>query len=277
MRKYQIVFCYVFWLLSLYFVFSLNILANAEILENQKWSFDFKNCTVSDALRQMSQATGIDFFMNQNRDDQVCKSYNEQTIDQILRNLFKHENYAMLWSYDDEGLSTIDIWILKDSSSRANFAMQQLSGQRLMKKEKDKVVSKTDFKQRVESSQFDKTGVNKSVSSQSNKGNLTKKEPNKLFVYRNSKASGSGNMLTNPEPTVPDDDKAQEVGEADSGDVSEVNFPIPIPMPQVSNPESNDTAEGIAEEEDQTAEAVPPPALPEKWHDLEPPPMPPGF
>jgi len=272
-----IMYC-LLWYMFFHFVSYGDGTLQAAKVEDKRWSFDFKNCTVSDALRQMSQVTGIGIFMmNQKGDKQLLsKSYKDQTIDRILRDILRQENYAMLWNYDVDDLDAIDIWIFKDSSSRANFTMQQLSEQRLMQQRKDKMVHKSDFKPGVESSQSDNKVVVKYVSSQSKKGDPTKKEPNISFVYRYSKPSGSENMLPNPELSVPNAGIAPEDAEEKLGGANEVNLPPSLTIPEVPDPESNGTAEGIAEEENQAAETVPPP-VPKKWHGLEPPPMPPGF
>ncbi|MEA3391600.1 MAG: hypothetical protein U9Q91_01330, partial [Candidatus Marinimicrobia bacterium] len=49
---------------------------SASNIENQKWSFDFKDCTVLDALRQMANIANIEIVTNKNGDKELSsKSY----------------------------------------------------------------------------------------------------------------------------------------------------------------------------------------------------------
>jgi hypothetical protein len=251
---------------------------HAAKVENHKWSFNFKNCTISDALRQMSQVTGIALFMNQNRDKQLySKSYKSQTIDQILRDLFRQENYAMLWSYNSDGLNAIDIWIFKGSGSRTDFSMEKLSEQRPIKEEKDRLIHKTDYKPRAGNTQSDKREVDKSLFRRSKTKSHIKKEPKKSLVFQYSKPSETGSNFENLEVSVPDAGIAPEAAEEETGGANEVNPPPSSAMPEVEGSGASESNEEISQHENQPAETVPLPPAPEEIGGLEPPPMPPGF
>ncbi|MEA3432554.1 MAG: hypothetical protein U9R01_07805, partial [candidate division WOR-3 bacterium] len=66
-------------------------------MEHDTWTFDFKNCSVSDALIRIVETTGIDIFTDKPINRKVCKSYDAGTIDKILKDLFRRENHAMVW------------------------------------------------------------------------------------------------------------------------------------------------------------------------------------
>jgi len=82
------------------------------------WSFAFQNCSISDALNRINTETGIDIFTNGQVDEtRFNKSYNNQTVYQILKDIFRKESHAILWRYGNSGLEAIEIWTLKSSGN----------------------------------------------------------------------------------------------------------------------------------------------------------------
>jgi hypothetical protein len=100
-------------------VFTFPGLSNASQGGDDVWSFRFNNVTVAEALKELSKATGVTLFANRPpQDRRVNKSYERQTIEQILRDVFKGQSYTLVWHYGEKGLESIGIWFLmnKDAS-----------------------------------------------------------------------------------------------------------------------------------------------------------------
>ena len=83
---------------------------HAEKRENLKWSVNFNNIAISEALDQLTRLTQIKINTNKPIEDRIKKSYQNQTIDEILRNMLKHINHAAVWSYEEAGVGAITIW-----------------------------------------------------------------------------------------------------------------------------------------------------------------------
>ncbi len=75
-------------------------------------TYDFDNITEAEALRTISQDTGIvikaPFDLLQKK---VQKNYMQVSVDEIVTDLLRRRNYAIVWYYDDKQLVTIDIRI----------------------------------------------------------------------------------------------------------------------------------------------------------------------
>ncbi len=82
----------------------------AEIDENVLWSMDFESVTISDALKQIAQITGIKIITPKGLGNQVItNSYKNRTIEHILKDMFRDTNYALVWSYSDKGIDSVRI------------------------------------------------------------------------------------------------------------------------------------------------------------------------
>lgn len=131
MKKLNYILSCIIWLLFLYFISFSNSVSHAANVENQRWSFKFKNCPISEALRQITKVTGIDIVINRDRGKEVLsKSYRDQTIDQILRDFFRKENYAIIWYCGSKGFDAIDILIFEGSSSGGSIGPEKIPRQR---------------------------------------------------------------------------------------------------------------------------------------------------
>lgn len=260
----MILCCIVGFLFFSFTPFGDGILHAAKV-ENQRWSFDFKNCTISDVLGQMTKVTGIDIFTNQIRDKGLfSKSYKDQSIDQILRDFFRKENCAMVWSYGDNGLDAIGVWILEGSGSRGRSSPTKFVKERGTGVRGSTIVKNVDHKSRVVRGEHQGARKSDPYSLQGESGDYSK----------DAKESFS------PQYSKPAPDKAQTKPDSlghrvSNRRISKATPASPSPMPAVANPGSNVPDGGIAQDEDHASGIVPP--TPEKWHGLEPPPMPPGF
>jgi hypothetical protein len=117
--------------LSFFLIFlsllSMPINVSASNIENQTWSFDFEDCTVSDALRQMARVMNIEILASRGGYEELNRSYQDQTVDYILRDIFRKESCAMIWRYGHNGLSSIDIWVFKGGGSKRGPGRQRLA------------------------------------------------------------------------------------------------------------------------------------------------------
>ncbi len=232
-------FCIV-WLCFFYFTPIGGNLSYAAKAGNERWSFDFQNCSISDALRQMSQVTSIDLFMNRNRGERFfSKFYENQTVDQILKDLFRREDYAMVWYYAEKSLDAIGIFIFESSGSGDNFDSTKFLRERRTSLRDNTSVKNVDRKSKVVKKQFQKT-------------------------------SGNSSFKTRTKPSSPGHSSSNHgIGKA-----------TPIRTLSRSEPDnqgSNVRDPGIIRDEEQSSGTTLPPPTSEKRHNLESPPMPPGF
>ncbi len=286
MKRSRIVLCGMIWSVACCFacVGASVVLASQE--KDKRWSLVFESCSLSDALSQVTRATGIDVFTNRDKDKPLLsRSYKDRTIDEILRDLFRKENCAMVWCYGHEGLEAVGIWIFEGSGSGARFDATKFLKDRRASLRGAGAVRNDNFKSIVveKRAQEDAQNRNFSVQGRSETPGPQSQEPTTSqhgkpsTGWGQSKSSGSGSSGSNREkweraPLLPSPKL-----DADSGTI-----PVPPPLPVPEQVASSGTSEpdvGRPQGEDQGSGAGPgpPPPVPEKWHGLEPPPMPPGL
>jgi hypothetical protein len=210
---------------------------SASNIENQKWSFEFNDCTVSDALRQISSVMNIEILASRGGYEELNRSYQDQTVDYILRDIFRKESCAMIWRYGHNGLASIDIWVFKGGGSKGGPGRQRLA-------QNDRAIS---IKGKVTKADKDsKPGFLKEKS--------TDMPTRALF-------SSSSNSRRYPKASKRDVD-AEKAG-------------LPSVLSRTSSADSLAPASTEGKVLDVEKNTLPP--APEKLHGLEPPPMPPGF
>lgn len=85
----------------------------AEVDENALWSLQFKSVSISEALKKITQTTGIKIITPKQLGNQVItRSYENQTIEHILKDMFRDMNYALVWSYGEKGIDSVRILAL---------------------------------------------------------------------------------------------------------------------------------------------------------------------
>jgi hypothetical protein len=91
-------------------VVSLHGIVLAEIREEELWSIDFGAISVSEALDQLAQLTGIKIVTEARLTQKIApKSYKNRSIEQILKDLLKNVNSAAVWNYSEKGVESIGI------------------------------------------------------------------------------------------------------------------------------------------------------------------------
>jgi hypothetical protein len=105
---------FIFWPLLVWLMLLLSPKSlRADVDENALWSLQFKNASISEALRQITQTTGIKIIPPSRLGNQVItRSYNNQTIEHILKDLFRDMNYALVWSHGEKGIDSVKILAL---------------------------------------------------------------------------------------------------------------------------------------------------------------------
>jgi len=99
-------------LFTLVFAMAVSIhgIALAEIREEARWSIDFGEISISEALDQLTKATGIKIVTKMPLSHRISpKRYRNQSIEQILKDLLKNVNSAAVWQYSERGIESIRI------------------------------------------------------------------------------------------------------------------------------------------------------------------------
>ncbi len=134
MRKPVKVFRFTFLYLFFYFIcISYSMLYASSTEEDNttkipKWSLEFNDCSVSDALNQISKVTGVKVITNIDIEKMVLnKYYKDKPIDHIVTDILSRENYAIIRRFSDKRkLVSIGIWILDWSNGRGSLGLAML-------------------------------------------------------------------------------------------------------------------------------------------------------
>lgn len=104
---------FILWPLLVWLVLMSPTALRAEVDENALWSLQFKRVLISDALKQITETTGIKIIPPRRLGSQVItKSYKNQTLEHILKDLFRDMNYALVWSHSEKGIDSVRILAL---------------------------------------------------------------------------------------------------------------------------------------------------------------------
>jgi type II secretory pathway component GspD/PulD (secretin) len=89
--------------------------SQAELLTDEKWSFDFKNVSILDAFNEIKKQTGIEIVVNQNTTQPIMITYRNknQSIMQVHKDLLRNLNHVTSTNYSNDGaLKSINIIII---------------------------------------------------------------------------------------------------------------------------------------------------------------------
>ena len=110
-------FCVLF-LISLFFTWTG---ASAESREQERrWSFAFDDCTVSEALSQIAKVTKREIRLEGETDNKVGRSYENEGLEEIIRDILRNENYILAMFPGDGDIGSVKIWLLGKSGHGAN-------------------------------------------------------------------------------------------------------------------------------------------------------------
>jgi len=129
MKRRVKVFRFTFLYLFFYVIcigYNISYASSTEAVSTKKipkWSLEFNDCSVSDALDQISRFTGVNVFTNKGVDKRILKKYYEdKTIDYIVTDILSRENYAIIRRFNDKKkLVSIGIWLLSSDQSSSNL------------------------------------------------------------------------------------------------------------------------------------------------------------
>jgi hypothetical protein len=111
----------VFFALVSAMVVSMHCIALAEIKEEARWSIDFGEISISEALDQLTKVTGIKIFTKTPLSHRISpKRYRNQSIEQILKDLLKNVNFAAVWHYSERGIESIGILAFDRARAESN-------------------------------------------------------------------------------------------------------------------------------------------------------------
>lgn len=80
------------------------------------YSFRFENCTINDALGDISKKSGIDIISNGAFKKEIFKkSYINKNLDSIIADLLRGENCAIVWNYNSGNLHSINLFTFDDN------------------------------------------------------------------------------------------------------------------------------------------------------------------
>ena len=109
--------CLFVWIL----VFAVGLLDSVALHagkdEEGRWSIDFNNITISEALSQLSQVTGIKIYTKRPLENKITRSYTNRTIDEIIKDLCRDVSHASVWHFSEKGVDSIGIAIFDRGAS----------------------------------------------------------------------------------------------------------------------------------------------------------------
>ncbi len=114
------------WMISMCIV-AFFILEPAESAQDEnRWTFEFNQCTFSEAITRISKTTGIQIKLETENSNPILinRSYHDVNFEMILKDLLKKQNHFVLWRFVDGKLFEIDISILQNQNYEGNALSQ---------------------------------------------------------------------------------------------------------------------------------------------------------
>jgi hypothetical protein len=92
------------------FTFSAQFHASAGPEQNN-FSFRFENCSITEALREISRKSGVNIIIKSDINKTILsKSYTNRKLDKIITDLLRGENCAVVWNYSRGKLASIGLY-----------------------------------------------------------------------------------------------------------------------------------------------------------------------
>jgi len=90
--------------------------------ETGESTFDFKDCSVSDALHEIGEKAGIRIYSNDIVfKNKINRSYHGLSIEDMIHDLFFKENFAIVYQYRNGRLNTVEILIFDGKGNGADL------------------------------------------------------------------------------------------------------------------------------------------------------------
>ncbi len=97
-------------LLAFLFLGNTNVFADSGE-KGKAWSFDFNNCTVSDALSRKGKATGKKIDVDGGSTRRLSRTYKGQTVEEIIKDIIENEDHIISIYTARGDKDSIKIWL----------------------------------------------------------------------------------------------------------------------------------------------------------------------
>jgi len=229
---------------------------------NSTFSFWFENCTVTDALTEISRKSGISIIVNSIIEKEILsKSYINRDLDSIINDLLRGENCAVIWNYNNGNLESIGLYTFGRSGLKINLAdtgnlkkSTVIDESNSSPEDKDKKALKTNSLENNKNVSRSSSNLSKNVPNLISSDNPSSKKINSRAnsAFRTSSISRNIQRKSiikqnNQEDKDGDDVIVRSLPDSQNSETIEPDSPEPVPSESV------------------------------KYIGLEPPPMPPGL
>ena len=121
--KRKILYLFFYFICTGYIMLYTSFAEENYTIEIPKWSFEFNDCSVSEALSKISKSTGVNVLINKDIGNMIHrKYYKDKSIDHIVTDILSREECAIVKRINDkEKLVAIDIWIVDRSNKSGNL------------------------------------------------------------------------------------------------------------------------------------------------------------
>lgn len=266
MERFKIIIYFV--LLSVFFFLFDYATLHASVIEDKRLSFDFTNCDISEALRQITKASGIKIIANGHINKRIAdKSYKNMTLDRILSDLLRGQNCAIVWHYNESGLSSINI---RNFGQSGSVSTPIVTASRGGVEPNIAVPGAVQSRSNIQSANIVRvpntgrsSGLNNNLNSSNRSGTVRNNVVSSII------SNNQGAIIGQTHSVSP----GRISGNRNAGFTSNTARNRESAGDTGKNAESSGNT--IKKDENSTSTQITP--IPEKWDYLEAPPMPPGF
>jgi len=206
---------------------------------SKRFSFRFENCTVSDALSEISAKIGIDIIAKSALKKEIAsKSYVNRRLDSIINDLLRGENCAVVWNYNEGSLLSIDLYTFDENdvkrtgagSASINRSNRNSSSVNRNTREINQIRNRSlssNSSRSNRSVSSSRTSAQRSTSGNTTSGSSTAYGTSGRINTRGNTASGSSRVSANMRRALIDDQNSETDDE--TGEEEEANNTAPPP------------------------------------------------
>lgn len=239
------------------------------------FSFRFENCTVADALIEISRKSGINIISNSViKKEILSKSYVNRSLDNIIVDLLRGENCAVVWNYNKGNLESIGLYTFEKGEMKRNISGSIAFKRPVLDNTADRYQKGTDTSniKRTRNDYLNNINNNRNVPNNAltNTGSSVNKSSSRMVNKRWNSGPGTSSASVNNQRIISNrSDTSLDNRSNNRPDTGRDN----------SRLDNSDNRSGGSSEDDENKDVQPSPESPEpeKYNGLEPPPMPPGF